>query len=472
MSQCPSCGRYTGPHEACPYCGARLTRRASIRAVKIVAVILATVGLAALWFAATRVEVPLVQIGQASATMNMAYVRIEGRCTRAPSYDPEGEYLSFSIEDETGEIRVSAYRAETQQIVEEGRVPAPGDWVEVAGTLRIREDFLSLTINVPEQLTITRAEPVERAIGSITLTDQYLRVRVRGEVESSYEPYNGLTLITVRDESGSIPVAVSEDLVALSGSPLPLLPKGQPVEVVAAVSFYGDTPQLVPASVAGVVPLAQPVLVVAERQIGELTDEDVGQLVVVRGTVTKVDPFSAGVKFTLDDTTGEITVLLWQDVYDGISADARPGVGAEVQVQGEVSEYRGELEVIPNLPDDVWVLAPPSNIAPPTETPQPQENEIEARAIGDVTFADVEQTLRLTGTLGEMETFSAGVKFTLDDSSGAIILLLWQNVYDAIPDAGQLVAGTRVEVVGQIEEYQGNLEIIPEADGIKIEEQR
>ncbi len=468
MNHCPSCGRYTGPHEACPYCGARLTGRTSIRVVKITAIVLATVGLAALWFAATHTEIPLVQIGQAGATMNMAYVRIKGRCTRTPSYDPEGEYLSFSIEDETGEIRISAYRAETQQIIKENRAPALGDWVEVAGTLRVREDFLSLTVNVPEQLNVTRAEPVERAIGSITPTDLYLRVRVRGEVESSYEPYDGLTLITVRDESGTIPVAVSEDMVALSGSPLPLLPKGQPVEVVAAVSFYGNTPQLVPASIANIAPLDQPVLVAAEKQIGKLGGEDVGRLVAVRGAVTQIEPFSAGVKFTLDDSTGDIIVLLWQDIYDELDADARPEVGAEMQVEGEVAEYQGQLEVIPDLPANVWVIAPPAEAAPPTETPKPQESAVEAHAIGDVTAADVEQTLRLTGMLDEVETFSSGVKFTLDDGTGTIILLLWQNVYDALPDAGRLVAGARVEVVGRIEEYRGDLEIIPEADGVKV----
>ncbi|MBU0703351.1 MAG: hypothetical protein KKC18_05745, partial [Chloroflexi bacterium] len=327
-------------------------------------------------------------------------------------------------------------------------------------SLRVREDFLSLTINVPDQLQITRAEPVTRAIGSIVPTDQYLRVRVQGEVDHTFEPYDGLTIITVRDETGSIAVAVTEDLIALSGSSLTPFPNGQPVEVVAVVSLYGDTPQLVPASIADIAPLDRPVLVAAEKQIGELAGEDAGQTVIVRGTVTEVDPFPAGVKFTLADTTGEVTVLLWQDVYDGLSAEARPEVGAEVQVEGQVSQYQGELEVIPTRPDDVQVLASAD------ETPQP--DEIERRAIGDITSADVGQTVRLTGTLGEMETFSAGVKFILADTTGDIILLLWQNVYDAIPDADQLVAGVQVEVEGQIEEYRGDLEIIPEADGVKV----
>ena len=564
MTHCPSCGRYVGPHEACPYCGARLTGRTSIRTVKIAAVALATVGLAVLWLAATHAEVPLIQIGQAGATMNMAYVRIKGRCTRAPTYDPESDYLSFWIEDDTGEMYVSAYRAETRQIVEQERVPALGDLVEVAGTLRVREDFLSLTLNVPEQLEITRAEPVERDIGTIVPEDQYLRVRVRGQVRQVIEPYQGLTLITVRDGTGSIPVAVSEDLIALSGMSITLT-MGQPVEVVATVSLYGDTPQLVPASVADVVPLSQPVPVAVEKQIGALTATDVGQLAIVRGTITEVDPFSAGVKCMLDDGTGTIIALLWQDVYDGMRNRAAPDVGAEIQVQGEISQYRGELEVIPELAEDVRVLVPATSLPDPTPigtlttadvgrwvavrgtlgpsdpfsagvkftlddgtgqivlvmwqnvyesapeglgagaqvavtgqvteyrgeleltgliagkmhvisageapipTPTPPvPTETAARAIGDVTSADVGTTLLLEGTLGEPETFSKGVKFPLDDASGTIILLLWQNVYDAIPDADQLVAGAHVEATGRIDEYRGDLEIIPEADGVSV----
>ena len=34
-SHCPSCGRYVGPHEGCPHCGAHLTGRTPILVVKI-----------------------------------------------------------------------------------------------------------------------------------------------------------------------------------------------------------------------------------------------------------------------------------------------------------------------------------------------------------------------------------------------------------------------------------------------------
>ncbi len=556
MSYCPSCGRYIGPYKACPHCGARLTGRISIRALKIAALTLAGAGLAVLWLAATHAEVPHITIGQISATMNLAYVRIGGYCPRSPTYDPESGYLGFWIEDGTGEIYVSAYQAEARQLVEAGHVPAPGDQVEVVGTLRVREDHPSLTINAPEQLTITRTEPVERDIGSIAPEDEYLRVRVRGQVHDIYQPYQGLTLITIRDESGTIPIAVSHDLIAMSGIS-PALHTGQSVEVAAAVSLYGNTPQLVPASVADIVPLSQPVVIATEKQIGALTMEDVGQTAIVCGTVTEIVPFSSGVKIMLDDGTGAVIALLWQSVYDGLPDPAALDAGAEVQVQGEISQYRGELEVIPELPRDVQVVAtapPPTEttlgaltaadtgrvvtvsgtLGPPDpfsagvkfllddgtgqiilllwddiyeDTPEgldagtqvivtgkvaeyqgeleliprnadevrvigkeeaPPPVEHEARAVGDITPDDVGQTFVLVGTLGEPESFSRGIKFPLMDGTGTITLLLWQDIYEAIPDAGLLVAGVQVEVVGRIDEYQGDLEIIPEADGVRV----
>ncbi|HDQ72977.1 MAG TPA: hypothetical protein ENN19_12915 [Chloroflexi bacterium] len=462
MSDCPSCGRYAGPHEVCPDCGAHLLGRTSIRAIKITAILLATAGLVALWFAAINAEAPLISIGQAGATMNMAYVRLAGRCIRAPSYDPESDYLSFWLQDDTGEIRVSAYRAETRAIIEQGRIPALGDRIEVAGTLRVREDFLSITVNVPEQLQVTRGEPVMQPvpIGAITPGDHYQRVRVRGLVREIYAPYDGLTLITLRDASGAIPVAVSRDLVALSGiSPTLIITTGQAAEVVGVVSLYRNMPQIVPASVADIVPLDQEISLAIEKPIGELTVDDVGQPAIVRGVIVQVTPFSAGQKLILDDGSGQITALLWNSVYESPPTPDDLAPGAEVLVMGEIAQYRGDLEIVPLSGADIQVAV----AAPKSDVPTPV-----TQAIGDVTVEDVGETRTLTGVLGPRETFSAGVKFLLDDGTGAITLLLWQEVYEALPGNERLQAGVQVKVEGKIETYRGELEIIPRADGVHL----
>lgn len=88
MSHCPDCGRYVGPYEACPYCGAPMAGRLSIRAVKAAAVLLATLGLGSLWFVARRTEVPVISIDQARAATNLAYVRIEGVVAVVPATIP------------------------------------------------------------------------------------------------------------------------------------------------------------------------------------------------------------------------------------------------------------------------------------------------------------------------------------------------------------------------------------------------
>jgi DNA/RNA endonuclease YhcR with UshA esterase domain len=517
---CPSCGRYVGPHgnEACPHCGARLTERITLRTVKIVATLLASVGLAVLWFVATRAEVPLVRVAQIGATMNMASVRVAGTCTRAPTYDPQGGYLSFWIDDGTGEVRVSAYRAETERIVAEGRVPAPGDAVEVAGTLRVREDLPALTINLPGQLRVTRAEPVDRQAGEIALADQHRRVRVRGQVREVREPYQGLTLITIRDASGAIPIAVSDDLVALSGiSPTlsSIISVGQPVEVVAAVSLYKDTAQLVPATIEDVVPLDRAVPVAAERRIGELGSGDAGTWAMVRGNVTRYDPFSAGVKVTVDDGSGEVVLLLWQSVDDALPDRAALDVGAQVQAQGELSLYRGTLELIPELAADVQVVlaaappptpvpsstpspppadtplpataaTPPPAMAspadtptpaatpPPTDTPGPTvtpapegtpdgtpEPAVDLTAIGAITAGWAGQRVTVEGRVIGTASLSAGFKFTLDDGTGQIMLLMWHDVYDECWDAAEINLGATVRASGEVGQYEGELQIQP-----------
>jgi len=465
MSHCPSCGRYVGPHDACPICGARMSARLPVRTVKLAAIALATAGMAVLWFAATQAEVPAVTIGQAGATMNLAYVRVEGRCTSVPSYDPQTEYLSFWIADETGELYITSYRAETEALIEAERVPALGDRVAVAGTLRIREGFGSLTINAPGELVIKRAEPETCAIGAIEREQVYRRVRVRGQVRQVVEPYPGLTLITLRDETGSIDVVLSDDLVAISGV-TPTVEIGQAIELDATVSRYEATVQLVPASAAGFVPLDDDVPIAAKRFVTELSGEDAGEWVAVHGAVVTVDPFSKGVKLGLDDGTGVVTVLLWEDVYerleDGLRSDQALAIGAEIEAQGELAEYRGELEVVPELAADVRVLASSSATAATAE--------VETEPIGALTAGDVGRSVMLQGTLGPPEPFSAGVKYHLSDQSGTIILLLWSEVYDSMPDPERLTPGTAVEVTGEIDQYRGDLEIIPAADGVKLVE--
>ncbi|MBS3782948.1 MAG: hypothetical protein KGY78_00750, partial [Anaerolineae bacterium] len=488
MSHCHSCGRYVGPHHTCPYCGASMTGRVPIRVIKLAAILLSVVGLAILWVFATRAEIPTVAVGQVGASMNLAYVRVEGRCTRAPSYDPETGYLSFWVGDDTGELYVSSYRAETQALIEQGNVPGLGDHVAVAGTLRIREDFPSLTVNAPGAVTLARDAAEACPIGRIASEQTYRRVRVRGQVRDVFQPYPGLMLITVRDETGSIDVALTNDVIALSGI-TPTVEIGQSIEVEAAVSQYRGTPQLVLASASDLVLLDDAATMAERRFVMELSADETGTWVVVGGTVAGVEPFSQGVKLALDDGSGVVTVLLWQDVYQGLKDE--PALGTELEVQGELAEYRGELEVIPELAAEVRVVAAarpdrptsePSALAVPIATPssaasstptltsvvsytltptEPVAVEMPATPRGELTSLDaisadhLGREVTVQGTIVDAESFSQGFKVTLDDRGAQIVLLMWHDVYDDCWDRSGLEVGATLRTTGEVTQYQG-----------------
>ena len=446
MSDCPSCGRFVGPYEVCPYCGARQAPRISLRAVKWGAILLATVGLALLWVAAARAPLPHISIQQAAATMNFAYVEIAGQVVRSPTYNPDSRSLSFVVDDGTGQMRVWAFRDVVDELRAAGHIPGLGDQVTVAGTLRVREEDVSLTLNVPEHLDIQRATAEERAIGSITTADALRRVRVRGQVWDVREPYSGLTLITLRDATGAVDVAVDASLRYLTGDFRP--PEvGQSLEVIATVSLYRDTPQLVPSSVGDIVPLAETVPVAEKRPIGSLSAADEGRLVTVQGTIQQAEPFSAGYRMTLDDGTGSVTVLLWNDLYRALPDPSSLRTDAQLEVTGEVSIYRDTLEVVPVRPRDVVLLTGPPSAR--------------ALAIGALADQPIGATVTVEGAVVAAESFQNGFRLTLDDGTGQVVLLLWLSAYNQLADPARLQTGARVRATGELDEYRGQREVVP-----------
>jgi DNA/RNA endonuclease YhcR with UshA esterase domain len=449
-SQCPSCGRFVGPNERCPYCGADVGQRMAVRAFRYGSLVLAILGLAVLIFVARRSQVPTVQVGNLAGTMNWAYARIEGRVTRQPAYDTQAQSLTFWVSDGSGEIMVSAYRAEAEALIAANRVPVMGDDVAVEGTLRIREDFQYLVLNVPEHTEIWPQEPLSMAIAEVSSAPLYQKVRVKGVVRADRTPYEGLRVLTLRDASGEIDVTLPVSATALAGA-LPDVVVGQTVQVAGAVDQYKGAPQVSVGRGSDLLVLDETLAIAPERRLSELGG-DVGALCAVQGAIAKVSTFSAGVRCLLDDGSGTVTLLLWQDLYDSLPERSALAPGATVRVVGQVSEYRSELEIVPGLPSDVAVLAAAPRI-------------VAERQVGELAAGDVGRTVRVEGVLQSLRTFSAGARGVLNDGTGAVTLLLWQDVYDGLPDPASLAPGAKLRIEGEVAEYKGDLELVPQAAG-------
>ncbi|HIP97396.1 MAG TPA: hypothetical protein EYH32_09315 [Anaerolineae bacterium] len=449
MTECPSCGRFVGPAGTCPHCGATVHRRLSLRVTKALAFILALGGLLTLWIAATRAEPPNPPIADIKSTMNWAYVRVKGTVTRYPAYDSETGSLKFWVWDGSGDLMVTAYRTEAQALLDAGLIPTVGDQATIEGTLRVKEDFAYLTINAPQRVTFQRPAYTEVAIGQIGLDRLYEKVMVRGMVRAVREPYTGLMILEVRDATGAIDVTIPADLVRLTGTP-PAVRPGDYVQIRGAVTLYEDSLQIALDDAGSLVLLDEAVPIAQAWDIGEITAEDVGQMVGIEGRIVEVRPFSAGVKYTIEDDSGRITLLLWQDMDRAIAGRESLVVGSEIAAQGIVSEYLGELEIVPELALDVQI----THAREFTYTPMD---------VGAITTEDVGARVRIQGQITQVTPFSAGIKYTVRDETGEITLLLWTDVAEAVPQRGDLVAGAEISARGKISEYHGELEIIPAA---------
>jgi DNA/RNA endonuclease YhcR with UshA esterase domain len=473
---CPSCGRFVGPLEQCPYCGALVRKRLPLRYLRLGSIALAVLGLVALLYAILGSPTPKVTVASVGATMNYAYVRLEGQVTRGPRYDPETQALSFYLADSTGEIMVSSFRATTRQLLDQKKIPVAGDRVAVEGTLRVRDDFGALNLVSPDKLELTHPAANVVKIGEIGPDDNLQIVSVSGDVREIRTPYKGLTLYSVGDATGEIDLAVYSDILALSG-PLADVGIGDAVQVNGTVSFYRESPQLALTNARDLVKLDAGLAPLAVSKCGDLDASRVGTRVSVAGNVTGVTEFPQGRRVILDDGSGSITLLLWQDTLAQVANGGQLKKGARVQALGRLSQYHGDLEVVPNRGSDVQIAAvavtlheTPSPMRTPAEvarieTPSPTRTPTASaveRTIASISASEQTQNVVVTGRIVKVSSFSKGTRCTLDDGTGTITLLLWSDVFEGVKSADALKVGARVKATGRVNLFGNELEVAPE----------
>jgi hypothetical protein len=140
---CPSCERFIGPADVCPYCDADSARPPILRFLRRTALVLAIAGLGLFYLAAVAKEVPVTRISSITPMMNFARVQVAG-AVREDAYVRERtgvvDSVSFVLDDGSGELRVVAYNNVARNLRDDRLVPRKGDVVEVNGTLDATAD--------------------------------------------------------------------------------------------------------------------------------------------------------------------------------------------------------------------------------------------------------------------------------------------------------------------------------------------
>lgn len=206
---CPSCTRFVGTYETCPYCGAAVFKRLSVRFFRWGSLVVAFVGLICLWLAARGIDAPLVKVQDLTATMSMGQVRVEGKIVGRPSLHPEWKSLYVQIDDQTGTAMISAYDPVSREIMDT-LTPAQGDVVSVQGMVRVQQGSPpKLQVQAAKHFRmVRRAPPPEAAkataVAGVTEAIRGKRVIVTGKLVRSgvldFGAYKGI----LRDETGDV----------------------------------------------------------------------------------------------------------------------------------------------------------------------------------------------------------------------------------------------------------------------------
>jgi len=330
-----------------------------MRLLKILTVLLAIAGTAALVLASQATARPLTRIAAISPSMNFAYVRVEGVVVDYPSLSPEQDYLSFRVRDASGEMRAAAYRSTVRALLDAGRLPMPGDHATVEGTLRVRDDEPSLTLNVADALTVQAADARRVDLAALDALPLGGRATVAGQARRVRAAGQSLRIITLRQGDAEADVLIPLSLRAVFGPP-PEISAGDWLTVTGGVGEYRGRRQVLPASADAFAITPGDFKATAQRldirPIGALNRDLIGHWVATEGRLTNIREIARGALLNIEDDAGDETTIAMFDAWFTWPFSQTVTVGDRVVVQGALIDYKGKLEVQPQLPIDlIWV---------------------------------------------------------------------------------------------------------------------
>jgi len=479
---CPSCNRFVGAYDRCPYCGTSIPKRISLRALRCLALLVAITGVVCLHLMAMYRDIPTVKIADISPAMNFGYKRIIARASQPIRFYRDGDKISgcmLTIEDDTGELRVRAYRPVAEELNRRGISIRKGDRISIAGTLQVLEDSPRMLLQSPDQLEILEsAHVLDLALGELGGISEVRPVRVKASVEhiipprSERAPYR----IVLRDGTGSGNLIVwpqQFEAIPEEHRPLP----GSFVDVRATVSSYRGAPQLqlddprdlirlAQASASDAAPAEPPAPPLTP--LADISSADIGRSLRIAATIADVRTPPPGSRapytVTLHDGPARQTLVFWKDVYDRLPNPAALAPGSRLQATVSVAEFRGRLQLqvrdaskLSLQPSQAPIQSPTPSAQSITSTPSIPSPPPPAQDPATVNRATVGDQLTIQGrviSLAPAASERSPYRLTLSGNAGTATVVIWSDAWRQIPETHRPITGMLLRVSGQVGEFK------------------
>jgi len=365
---CPSCGRYVGAYEICPNCQAKIEKRVSLKLVRRISIIGAAIGVILLFIAAKNKEVPLINVGNISINNNMALVKVKGTVV-SQKLNTEKDSFRLTIDDGTGRLTLNGFnRLKKFQNHFKENFPQIGDYISVTGNLAISEKWgASMFLTSPLRLKIIKKfVPEKIKIKDIKENESYINKLciLKFKIEKVYKFKIGYN-IKVSDETGEMNFTVfTSELEKLKETTKKsILAPGSVLEILAKIGKYKGKYQIrlgelndnaikivkeaTVSRFTGSKPVKKnkKVFVKDSRNIADISKDDIGKLVQIKGTIQKIKRFRPGTSIKIADKSGQITVWLKNKILKFLRINLEEGT--KIQVRGVVSKFKNQLQIVP-----------------------------------------------------------------------------------------------------------------------------
>jgi DNA/RNA endonuclease YhcR with UshA esterase domain len=470
-THCPSCGKFTGTYERCPYCGAEIEKRMSIKIFRYGSLLLAIFGVLFLWLAAKNKEIEELDFTVITPTMNFAFVKVTGTVIGDPRvyFNENGNVnsMNFTIANGKNEVRIMAYSAVAQRIIEARKLPAKGENVELKGSLRIRDegDSLALYIQAPEHISIEGSGPVKtKNFWEITKEDEGKHFDIKAYiVDIRKNESKAPGSIVISSESGKTTTLTVWNTV-IDGMRMmhkDKLVRGAEFEARVTVNVYRDRMQLMLRNSTDLSLTGKfgKDIGISTKIKGEITKDDIGKDVVVSGVVSEIFNINTKngkvmKKLLFNYGFGEIDIVLYQEVHENFSSDLIEGT--KLDISGTVKEYNGKLQIIPSKSEDVRFQG---------VTTVPVKEKFNNIQITDqeITTELLNKYIDVTGKVYSRENLKGNMKYKfIYGDNKQIILFIRKGAVNYMQELEELADGTKVKITGKVSVYKNELEIILE----------